>query len=119
MKMMLTSSFHCIVFNCVVPLFLVPIVPDLLYQIENNKSISKFSDPLVANVIFHPVNCTKYEEIQNECRHNKNSSHIEISEEYIIPQNVINENGEVGLLFASKALVQLAVNPIVGPLTNR
>ncbi|NWX89022.1 VMAT1 protein, partial [Nothoprocta ornata] len=30
-----------------------------------------------------------------------------------------NENVRVGLLFASKALVQLVVNPFVGPLTNR
>ncbi|XP_029459735.1 chromaffin granule amine transporter isoform X2 [Rhinatrema bivittatum] len=30
-----------------------------------------------------------------------------------------NENVRVGLLFASKALVQLLVNPFVGPLTNR
>ncbi|NWI16605.1 VMAT1 protein, partial [Crypturellus soui] len=29
------------------------------------------------------------------------------------------ENVRVGLLFASKALVQLLVNPLVGPLTNR
>ncbi|NXG34624.1 VMAT1 protein, partial [Dromaius novaehollandiae] len=30
-----------------------------------------------------------------------------------------NENVRVGLLFASKALIQLVVNPFVGPLTNR
>eukprot|EP00064_Thunnus_orientalis_P024257 superscaffoldBa00010151_g24539 len=30
-----------------------------------------------------------------------------------------DENVRVGLLFASKALVQLMVNPFVGPLTNR
>ncbi|NXA41709.1 VMAT1 protein, partial [Eudromia elegans] len=30
-----------------------------------------------------------------------------------------NENVRVGLLFASKALVQLLVNPVMGPLTNR
>ncbi|XP_042338045.1 chromaffin granule amine transporter-like, partial [Plectropomus leopardus] len=29
------------------------------------------------------------------------------------------ENVRVGLLFASKALIQLLVNPFVGPLTNR
>uniref|UniRef100_A0A3B5M6C1 Major facilitator superfamily (MFS) profile domain-containing protein n=1 Tax=Xiphophorus couchianus TaxID=32473 RepID=A0A3B5M6C1_9TELE len=31
----------------------------------------------------------------------------------------VKENVRVGLLFASKALVQLLVNPFVGPLTNR
>ncbi|XP_045595413.1 synaptic vesicular amine transporter [Procambarus clarkii] len=34
-----------------------------------------------------------------------------------LPQDIINENGRVGLLFSSKALVQLLVNPLVGPLT--
>ena len=30
-----------------------------------------------------------------------------------------NENQEVGVLFASKAFVQLVANPFVGKLTNR
>ena len=29
------------------------------------------------------------------------------------------ENEEVGIMFASKAFVQLLANPFVGPLTNR
>lgn len=32
---------------------------------------------------------------------------------------LLNENIKVGLLFASKATVQLITNPFVGPLTNR
>lgn len=32
---------------------------------------------------------------------------------------LVGETVEVGLLFASKAIVQLLVNPIVGPLTHR
>lgn len=34
-------------------------------------------------------------------------------------QELLNENVEVGLMFASKALVQMVINPFVGPLTNR
>ncbi|XP_062928121.1 synaptic vesicular amine transporter [Mobula hypostoma] len=34
-------------------------------------------------------------------------------------QDLLNENVEVGLLFASKATVQLVTNPFIGPLTNR
>lgn len=30
-----------------------------------------------------------------------------------------NENVEVGIMFASKPVVQALVNPVVGPLTNR
>nr|XP_057912128.1 synaptic vesicular amine transporter [Doryrhamphus excisus] len=32
---------------------------------------------------------------------------------------LVNENVKVGLLFASKATVQLMINPFIGPLTNR
>ncbi|KAK4302182.1 hypothetical protein Pmani_025716 [Petrolisthes manimaculis] len=35
-----------------------------------------------------------------------------------LPEHIINENGRVGLLFSSKALVQLLVNPFIGPLTS-
>uniref|UniRef100_A0AAY5EQS5 Major facilitator superfamily (MFS) profile domain-containing protein n=1 Tax=Electrophorus electricus TaxID=8005 RepID=A0AAY5EQS5_ELEEL len=34
-------------------------------------------------------------------------------------QQLLNENVKVGLLFASKATVQLITNPFIGPLTNR
>ena len=34
------------------------------------------------------------------------------------PATMIEENGRVGALFASKAFVQLIVNPIVGKSTN-
>lgn len=32
---------------------------------------------------------------------------------------LVNENVKVGMLFASKATVQLITNPFIGPLTNR
>ncbi len=35
------------------------------------------------------------------------------------PKKLLNENVKVGLLFASKATVQLITNPFIGPLTNR
>lgn len=34
-------------------------------------------------------------------------------------KDIVNENVAVGLMFASKALMQLIANPFVGPLTNR
>ena len=34
-------------------------------------------------------------------------------------KELIQENIEVGVMFASKAVVQLITNPFVGPLTNR
>ncbi|CAH1784902.1 unnamed protein product [Owenia fusiformis] len=34
-------------------------------------------------------------------------------------EDLVNENVEVGLMFASKSIVQLLANPFIGPLTNR
>lgn len=34
-------------------------------------------------------------------------------------KELVGETVEVGLMFASKAFVQLLVNPIVGPLTHK
>ena len=35
------------------------------------------------------------------------------------PTEMISENGRIGALFASKAFVQLLVNPLVGKATNQ
>ena len=34
-------------------------------------------------------------------------------------KDIVNENIKVGILFASKAIMQLISNPFIGPLTNR
>lgn len=34
-------------------------------------------------------------------------------------QELVNENTEVGVMFASKPIVQAITNPFVGPLTNK
>ena len=34
-------------------------------------------------------------------------------------KELVDETAEVGLMFASKAFVQLLANPIVGPLTHK
>lgn len=63
-----------------------------------------FDFKLRLNVLFTHVsaeNETYYRELEE--RHNE----------------LVGETVEVGLLFASKAIVQLLVNPIVGPLTHR
>ena len=33
--------------------------------------------------------------------------------------DIVNENQEVGVMFASKAFVQLIANPFIGKLTNK
>lgn len=34
-------------------------------------------------------------------------------------KELVNENTEVGVMFASKPIVQAITNPFVGPLTNK
>ena len=34
-------------------------------------------------------------------------------------EELVNENAEVGVMFASKPIVQAITNPFVGPLTNK
>jgi DHA1 family solute carrier family 18 vesicular amine transporter 1/2 len=34
-------------------------------------------------------------------------------------EELLQENVEVGVMFASKAFVQLFTNPFIGPITNR
>nr|XP_042905860.1 synaptic vesicular amine transporter-like [Parasteatoda tepidariorum] len=67
----------------------VPIMPDVLYHIQSEEN--------------------KKQQLEDDTYSFKNSSTNQIS----------SENEEIGILFASKAIVQLLMNPIVGPLTNR
>ncbi|CAG0898676.1 unnamed protein product, partial [Cyprideis torosa] len=39
--------------------------------------------------------------------------------DHYIPEDIINENGRIGFLFASKAFFQLFVNPVVGIWANK
>ena len=50
-----------------------------------------------------PVDPQADEERQRELRHRR----------------FANENVKVGIMFASKAIMQIIVNPFVGPLTNK
>jgi DHA1 family solute carrier family 18 vesicular amine transporter 1/2 len=41
------------------------------------------------------------------------------AEDALRHEELINENAEVGIMFASKPIVQAITNPFVGPLTNK
>ena len=71
---------------------------------------SYVSTPATYKEICMPINATMEAIItQQEARHSLRWRHAEL----------VNENVEVGLMFASKAVVQLITNPFIGPLTNR
>lgn len=110
------------------PLCLVPIIPSFLYETEHvneNTSVVLMSSFSASNSSFASIysfydNATilsghsnqqgianKTPEAPNNASCNRQTSVLQ------------KENVQVGLLFASKAIVQLLVNPIVGIITNR
>ena len=82
--------------NFIVP---VPIIPQFIYELrQQNEEVDKTTTTASGNL-------TGNETIMDPSLR----KHLEL----------VNENQEVGVLFAAKAFVQLIANPFVGKLTNR
>nr|WDE40213.1 vesicular monoamine transporter 2-like protein [Schizocardium californicum] len=106
----------------------VPIIPDYLFKLEHpdeytyvdgNGAASNSS--LNSNFTLYntttPTNSSCQFAIDVNQRCNISTETPTVTNGYA--QDLKDENVEVGLLFASKAFVQLVSNPFVGPLTNR
>uniref|UniRef100_T1IIX5 Major facilitator superfamily (MFS) profile domain-containing protein n=1 Tax=Strigamia maritima TaxID=126957 RepID=T1IIX5_STRMM len=102
-----SSSFLCLV---------VPIIPEFLYAIRHRHD--------------KPVNLTTPLPIDQgpDLSLNANGTHnctctspppVPLTFEQQRHAELLSENVEVGVLFASKAVVQLITNPFIGPITNR
>ncbi|CAF3622709.1 unnamed protein product [Rotaria socialis] len=133
------SSRVLILFIVFVALFLdnmllttvVPIVPDYLYRLQQPKISSNDTYSLLAK------NCSNSEIIERRNYFVRNPTkfrlllrtHCNWTLDWAINRTDIEsqerrtilekENQWVGIMFASKAFVQLLTNPFVGPLTNR
>uniref|UniRef100_A0AAR2LT05 Major facilitator superfamily (MFS) profile domain-containing protein n=1 Tax=Pygocentrus nattereri TaxID=42514 RepID=A0AAR2LT05_PYGNA len=113
--------------------FLIPIIPTFLYNTEHQGSVlsssPSLSPPSTGQPTFSSIvslyDNTTYTLITPPSNLSSpstpppdgnvsGSSECKDDSEFLEEENV-----RVGLLFASKALVQLLVNPFVGPLTNR
>uniref|UniRef100_A0A3P9KVS7 Solute carrier family 18 member A1 n=2 Tax=Oryzias latipes TaxID=8090 RepID=A0A3P9KVS7_ORYLA len=124
----------------------VPIIPTFLYAMEHPSPEPQTSErpsptppsaqtvPRLSSSTFSPLvslfdNSTfSLQQVQPEAPRNPNPTPPQLinetanaSESSCLQDSVFleEENVHVGLLFASKALIQLLVNPFVGPLTNR
>lgn len=112
----------------------VPIIPTFLYAIEHQAQKNPPTTPVEAqptntsivslyNAIPYNTNVTgNFTASSSAPSTNESSGVNSISADYGCKEDsdfLEEENVKVGLLFASKALVQLLVNPFVGPLTNR
>ena len=73
-------------------LVLVPIIPQYIYELHHTG---------VEDILVENENVTTMEPILKRHR------------------DLLSENQEVGVMFASKAFVQLIANPFIGRLTNK
>ncbi|XP_033251785.1 synaptic vesicular amine transporter-like isoform X1 [Drosophila miranda] len=104
----------------------VPIIPEFLYDIRHpDAPLDSYArTPLTFHTPPPPTPCPCNKdgseaaplEISTMSPEENETYYRELEERH---NELVGETVEVGLLFASKAFVQLLVNPIVGPLTHR
>uniref|UniRef100_A0A7N6AAZ5 Major facilitator superfamily (MFS) profile domain-containing protein n=1 Tax=Anabas testudineus TaxID=64144 RepID=A0A7N6AAZ5_ANATE len=91
--------------------------PSLLISLFNNET---FSLQEVQTELIPRTEPTDETSVTTDLQMNETTEVISSSDSCLQDSVFLEqENVRVGLLFASKALVQLLVNPFVGPLTNR
>ena len=89
----------------------MPILPDYLYAIEHESTSPASSKKINEGPPDQPLG---YEDDENA------TALIEAtSRRTFVAADLLNENSRIGLLFSSKAFVQLFVNPCVGIVAER
>uniref|UniRef100_UPI0037E9B4A2 synaptic vesicular amine transporter n=1 Tax=Semicossyphus pulcher TaxID=241346 RepID=UPI0037E9B4A2 len=134
-KLILFIVFVALLLDNMLLTVVVPIIPSYLYNLDESTEAA-----LKNNTVSQPGPAGSFNSIvslyDNTVR--SSSSNATTSSAHLIPaaptaaappQNssdcprstsmLLNENVKVGMLFASKATVQLITNPFIGPLTNR
>ncbi|KAG7298521.1 hypothetical protein JYU34_018160 [Plutella xylostella] len=99
----------------------VPIIPEFLYDIRHpDAPLSQSLEDLTTPAPLPTPYCPCLEKNQTDVLENATRAHLNLSvEREERHQELIHETVEVGVMFASKALVQLLANPFVGPLTHK
>lgn len=119
----------------------MPIIPSYLYSIEHQQNVTEIQTikPVTGSVrmdrfqsIFsYYDNSTMLTGNQSEEETRPGDFYRAQTEQMVVnmtktssdcpkeDKDLLNENVRVGLLFASKATVQLLTNPFIGPMTNR
>ncbi|XP_074644038.1 synaptic vesicular amine transporter-like [Tubulanus polymorphus] len=97
----------------------VPIIPDYLLRLElrENSYEYRYSS---SNISTGDVNNSARLHYNNSLDGNLNrDGNSTTSADFILPQDIINENSKVGWLLSSKAIVQLFIYPLVGVVCCR
>ncbi|KAG7222249.1 hypothetical protein INR49_016407, partial [Caranx melampygus] len=133
-KLILFIVFVALLLDNMLLTVVVPIIPSYLYNLDemsevvsNNNSLPHQDSPQA----FHSI-VSLYDNTVRLSGSNTTARSTELAPTTpttaALPQNssdcpqststLLNENVKVGMLFASKATVQLLTNPFIGPLTN-
>uniref|UniRef100_A0A7N6F7B5 Major facilitator superfamily (MFS) profile domain-containing protein n=1 Tax=Anabas testudineus TaxID=64144 RepID=A0A7N6F7B5_ANATE len=134
-KLILFIVFVALLLDNMLLTVVVPIIPSYLYHLDEstdtmfkNDTLSQQSPPAA----FHSI-VSLYDNTVRSSSSNTTARSTDLAPTSpattALPQNssecpqstskLLNENVKVGMLFASKATVQLLTNPFIGPLTNR
>ncbi|KAF4791202.1 Synaptic vesicular amine transporter [Turdus rufiventris] len=139
-KLILLIVFIALLLDNMLLTVVVPIIPSYLYSIEHEKNASEIQTtkpnlPSATMDNFQSI-FSFYDNSTMVTGNESNKTqpgelHQTQTEQMVVTvtpsspdcpkddKELLNENVQVGLLFASKATVQLMTNPFIGPLTNR
>lgn len=104
----------------------VPIIPDFLHRLEHNDTVVLYEETTTVTMETTTLtnSCnqesgypTKYP-IELDTTTTVEETTI-INRKEVRHMQLLNENVEVGVMFASKPVVQAITNPFIGPLTNK
>ncbi|GAB0191996.1 synaptic vesicular amine transporter [Grus japonensis] len=139
-KLILLIVFIALLLDNMLLTVVVPIIPSYLYSIKHEKNATEIQttkpnavSPTMDNfqsIFSYYDNSTMVTGNESDKTQPRELHHTQ-TEQMIVnvtpspsdcpkeDKDLLNENVQVGLLFASKATVQLITNPFIGPLTNR
>ncbi|XP_066046948.1 synaptic vesicular amine transporter isoform X2 [Chamaea fasciata] len=139
-KLILLIVFIALLLDNMLLTVVVPIIPSYLYSIEHERNATEIQTtkpnlPSATMDSFQSIfsyydNSTMVTGNESD-RTQPGELHQTQTEQMVVSvtpspsdcpkddKELLNENVRVGLLFASKATVQLMTNPFIGPLTNR
>ncbi|KAF3708616.1 Synaptic vesicular amine transporter [Channa argus] len=134
-KLILFIVFVALLLDNMLLTVVVPIIPSYLYNLDESTDImlkNSTSSPQTPTGTFHSI-VSLYDNTVRTSGFNATARPADLvpttPTSAVMTQNnsdcpqsasrLLNENVKVGMLFASKATVQLITNPFIGPLTNR
>ncbi|XP_006111441.2 synaptic vesicular amine transporter isoform X1 [Pelodiscus sinensis] len=139
-KLILLIVFIALLLDNMLLTVVVPIIPSYLYTIEHQKNVTEpptmrperaASTMSSFQSIFSYYDNSTMETGNRSARTRWRDLYGTHTEQMMVnvtntpsdclteDKDLLNENVQVGLLFASKATVQLITNPFIGPMTNR